>query len=120
FMFVIPLVLLCSACSIYHINSEDVSSDFYYPKASINDVVYIENIQEKHEVIGFITVNTERNQRLSEVMQKLKREAAILGADAITDIKSDATGQWKKLPAQEIIGNGYVRANFTASAVVFK
>ncbi len=50
----------------------------------------------------------------------MKREAAILGADAITNIQSDATGAWKKLPAQEVVGNGYVRANFTATAIVFK
>lgn len=47
----------------------------------------------------------------------MKREAAILGGDAITDIQSDATGTWKRLPIQKTIGNAYVRSNYTAEVV---
>ena len=57
---------------------------------------------------------------MDQIIEKLKREAAVLGADAITDIKTDSTGTWKKLPLQHVLGNAYVRANFTATAVVFK
>jgi hypothetical protein len=114
------VLILASGCSIYHVNSEETATEFYPSKASPNDVVYLESITDPYEVIGYVTVNTERNQRMSDVIAKMKREAAILGADAITNIKGNATGQWKKLPAQEMIGNGYVRANFTATMVVLK
>ena len=56
--------------------------------------------------------------KIKEGIEKMKSEAAILGGEAITDIQSDATGLWKRLPAQRTIGNAYVRANFTASVVV--
>lgn len=110
---------MTAGCSIYHINSEETTSTYYPSKTSAGDVVYLETLDRAHEVVGQITVNTERRQRLSEVLEKMKREAAIIGADAITDIKEDSTGQWKKLPKQDFIGNGYIRANFLATAVVF-
>ncbi len=87
---------------------------------SYDDVIYIENLDKPHDVIGRIIVNAERRQRVSEVLDKMKREAAILGGDVITDIQSDATGEWKKLPAQQVIGNAYVRSNFSATVTVIK
>ena len=118
--FLIPLIFLFPACSIYHVNSEDASSEYYQPKNSADQVVYMETVDRPNEIVGYITVNTERNQRMSDVLAKMKHEAAILGADAITDVHTDASGVWKKLPAQHFLGNGYVRANFKAAAVVFK
>ncbi len=116
----LTLTLFLSGCSLYHVDSEDIATDYYPSKSSPNEVVYLEEIKRSFEIIGYVTVNAERRQRVGEIIEKMKREAAILGGDAITNIKSDATGQWKQLPAQELIGNGYVRANFTATAVVFK
>jgi len=84
------------------------------------DVVFLEKSDRPCEVIGYVNVNAERRQLFSEVLEKMKREAAIMGGDAITDLRSDATGQWKRLPAQQIIGNAYVRANFTVSVIIFK
>ena len=116
----ITFVLLTSSCSIYHINSVD-SGDTYYPAKSTDEVVYLEEIDEDYEIIGTVTVNGERKQRnIDDILGKMKREAAILGGDAITDIQSDATGVWKRLPVQQTISNAYVRANYTASVVVFK
>jgi len=114
------LMLFTCSCSVYHITSEGTTNEYYPSKEIAEDVVYVKNVNQPHEVIAHITVNTERRQKLGDIIAKMKREAAILGADAITDIKSDATGRWKKLPAQDLIGNAYVRANFTVSAVVFK
>lgn len=113
-------ICLTSGCSLYHVDSRDVTTEYYPPKKSAGDVVYLEETNKTHELIGYVTVNTERRQRISEVIEKMKYEAAILGGDAITDIQTDATGQWKKLPAQKLIGNAYIRANFTAAVVVFK
>ena len=116
----ITFVVLTSSCSIYHVNSVS-TTDTYYPQKSIDQVVYMEHIDQPHETIGIITINAERQQRsMTEIIVKMKREAAILGGDAITNIQSDATGVWQRLPAQQTIGNAYVRANFTASVVVLK
>lgn len=116
----ITFILLTSSCSIYHVNSVD-SGDIFYPQKSPDEVVYLEDIDEDHEIIGTVIVNGERRQRdFDNIIVKMKREAAILGGDAITDIRSDATGAWKNLPAQQTIGNAYVRANYMASVVIFK
>jgi len=114
------LILGISACSIYHIDSQDAGTKYYPPKKSSEDIVYLEKIDQPYETVGQVIVNTERRQQISDVLEKMKREAAILGADALTNIKTDATGTWKNLPAQELIGNAYVRANFSATAIVFK
>lgn len=120
----LPLLFFLSftlgSCSIYHIDSQEDTLNYYPPKKNISEVVYLEKVDRPYEVIGRVTVNTERRQKLSDVMAKMKREAAILGADAFTNIRTDASGVWKKLPAQEVIGNAYVRANFTADLIVFK
>ena len=120
FIIFISIAILASGCSFYTVDSQNASEEFYPSKKSANDVVYLENVDKPHDVIGYVTVTTERNQHMNEVIEKMRHEAAILGADAITDIKTDATGVWKKLPAQKVIGNAYIRANFTATAVVFK
>ena len=116
------IVLLTAGCSIYSVDSQSLTEEFYPSKSSANDVVYLETVTQPHEVIATVVVNTERRQqqKMEDVIEKMKREAAILGGDAITDIKTNAGGTWKKLPAQKLIGNAYVRANFSASVVVFK
>lgn len=119
-LILIFLVYLTSGCSVYHINSEDISSNYYPSKKTAKEIIYVENIDKPHEIIGFVTVNTERRQSISAVIEKMKRESAILGGDIITDIKTNATGTWKKLPAQQVIGNAYVRADFTATIAILK
>jgi hypothetical protein len=96
----IAFVFLTSSCSVYHINSTD-NPDNYHPSKSIDEVVYLETVDQDFTVIGTVTVNGERKQRsVDDIIVKMRREAAILGGDAITDVQSDATGTWKKLPAQ--------------------
>lgn len=114
------LIILLTGCSIYHIDSQESTLDYYPSKGSIEDVVYMEDITEPHEVIGRVTVNAERRQSIEDVINKMRREAAILGGDAITNIQTDATGTWKKLPAQQVIGNAYIRANFSATVVTLQ
>ena len=116
----ISLAVLTSACSVYTINSQDTTGELYPSKNSPRDVAVLDTVDRPHLVIATITVTTERNQRLGDVIEKMKREAAILGGDAITNIQTDATGAWKKLPAQKLVGNGYVLANFTTSVIIFK
>ncbi|MFA5087620.1 MAG: hypothetical protein WC552_01135 [Candidatus Omnitrophota bacterium] len=116
----LSIILFATGCSLYQITSEDTTLDFYSPKASPNDVAFLETVNQPHQEIGFAIVNTERRQSLDMVIEKLKREAAILGGDAITNIQTDATGFWKSLPAQQLIGQAYIRANFKATVIVFK
>ncbi|MCK5180274.1 MAG: hypothetical protein KAR32_12165, partial [Candidatus Omnitrophica bacterium] len=72
----IAFVLITSSCSIYHINSVD-SGDTFYPAKAIDEVVYLEEITEDHQIIGTVTVNGERKQRnIDDVIIKMKREAA--------------------------------------------
>jgi len=98
-------ILSLSACSIYHIDSRDSTTHYYPSKKSTDEIAYIEKIDQPHEIIGYVTVNTERRQTITDVLEKMKREAAILGAEALTNIQTDASGTWKNLPAQELIGN---------------
>ena len=113
-------VFLASGCSIISVDSKDLTEDYYPSKRSKDDVVYLEQVDKPHKAIATVIVNAERNQRINDVIEKMKYEAAILGGDAITDLKTNAGGIWKKLPAQKFVSNGYVRANFTASVVIFQ
>ena len=114
------MTFFLTGCSLYTVDSQYMTDEFYPSKTSDTDIIYIENIDKPHDVIATIVVNTERRQTIANVLDKMKHEAAVLGGDAITNIQTNATGTWKKLPAQKLIGNGYVRANFSASVVVFK
>ena len=109
-----------SGCSMYHVSSEETTLNYYPPKASTAGISYQEIVDQPHEVIGYVTVNSERRQKIDEIIERMKRETAILGGDIITNLQSDSTGEWKSLPAQEIIGNAYVRANFRATVVILK
>lgn len=120
FFLVLFLTISTNGCSIYHVDSQDISSTFHPSKRSINEVEYLSEVERPHEIVGYVTVNTERSQKFDEIIERMKREAAILGGDAIINIRSDATGQWKRLPVQDVIGNAYIRANYSAAVIIFK
>ena len=115
------VLLMAPACSIYDVRSQDVSTDFYPPKEDPGEVQYMENVRRRHEVLGYVTVNTERNQPMDEILQQMKKEAAILGGDAITNIRTNAgTGKWARIKPKELLGNAHIRANYIATVVVLK
>ncbi len=114
------LVVFSSGCTVYQINSQETSQDFYVPKANIDDVAYLEKVDKPYTEIAIVTVTTERNQTLEEVLPKLKQEAAALGADAITDIQSGSGDMWKRLKPQQLLGNAYIQTDYTAKAIVWK
>jgi len=120
FLFLFILTFFTSACSVYHVTSDDTTGDVYPQKHSPQEILYLETVDRPFEIIGYVHVTTERRQQMSDVIERMKYEAAIIGGDAIVDITSDATGTWKKLPAQNFIKNGYVRANFSATVIIFK
>ena len=105
---------------MYSIDSKDTTQNFYPPKKSIDEVVYMEKMDKPYEEIGIVTITTERRQTLDEILPKLKQEAAILGGDVITDIQTDATGFWKSIKFQKLLGNGYIRCNVSAKVLVLK
>jgi len=117
-----PLLLLAafSGCTFYQINSKDTSEDYYSPKTNIDQVTYIEKTDKPYTEIGIISVTTERRQGLEDVLPKLKQEAGILGADAITDVHKGPTDIWMKLKPQQLLGNAYIRTTYTAKAIVWK
>jgi len=114
------LSIAMSGCSLYSINSEEVTENYYPPKGSAESVIYLEEVTDKHEVIGFVSVNTERRQKMQDVLEKMKREAAILGGDAITNITRKTAGGSEKMKMaglQKFFENSYIRATFTATVI---
>jgi hypothetical protein len=113
-----------SGCTVYQIDSKDTSMDYYPPKTNIDDVAYVEKVDKPYVEIGTVTVTTERNQALSDILPKLKQEAGMLGADAITDVQGNPTEIWKALTAtkasQQLLGNAYVRMTYSAKAIAWK
>jgi hypothetical protein len=106
-------------CSMYSIDSQDTTLDFYPPKASPDKVAYLEKVDQPHEVIGLVTVDAERNRPFDEVVAKMKDEAAILGGDAITDVHQDF-GERAGQRTGSLLGNAHVRIRYIAKVVAFK
>lgn len=119
-LFLMISLLSVASCTFYKVDSKETTDAFYPPKTSVDNVQYLETVDQPHDVIAQVTVNAERTKTLDDVILKIRREAAILGGDAVTNIRTDASGTWKKLPAQKLIGNAYVRANYIADVIIFK
>lgn len=114
------LTLFVSACSLYSVNYEETATTFHPPKKSANEVAYLEEVTKPHDVVGVITVNTERRQKVEEVIEKMKREAATLGGDAITNVTMDSgSGTRKKLLGAKLFANANIRTTFTATVIAF-
>lgn len=107
-------------CSFVKVDSAETTSEIYSPKKSADEVKYIETLNQNYEVIGVVTVNAERRKDIDELIPKMKREAAILGGDAITNIRAEASGLWKKTPLKKLLENANIRTNFKADVIVFK
>ncbi len=121
FFLLMAIIFLTSGCSLYQIESDSIIYTPHPKKETLNDIAYLENVNKPYEVIGQITVNAERNQRRANVIEKLKTEAAILGGDAITNIRTNTgTGQWAKIKPKKIFGNANIRINYVADVIVFK
>lgn len=114
------LLILTSGCSFYNINSEEITENYYPPKKSPESVVFLDEVKEPHEVIGFVTVNTERRQKMQDVLEKMKREAAVLGGDAITNITRKTSSGNEKMKLAKLMKyfeNGALRSTFTGTVV---
>ena len=114
------LAIFSSGCTVYRIDSKDTSRDLYVSKTSIDEVAYVEKTDKPYIEIGTVTLTTERNQSWQDVLPKLKQEAGMLGADAITDVENGATDLWKKIAPEKFLDNAYIRTTYTAKAIVWK
>ena len=115
------LLAFLTGCSFYQITSEETTFDYYAPKASANDVLYLAKVDRPHRVIGYVTVNAERNQKRENVLNKLKREAALMGGDGITNIATNqGTGLWAQKKPAYFFGRANIRENYIADVFVFE
>lgn len=112
-------VFVFSGCSLYRLDSEDTTLDFYPPKASVNDVVYLKKIDKPYEVVGVVSLDAERMHPIEDVLMKMRYEAAILGGDAITDLRSDLD-EVKQKKVEQLFVNARLRVRYSARVVVFK
>jgi len=120
FFMVLACAGLLSACSLYQVNSDYTSNEFYPPKETVGQVIYLETVDRPHQVLGSVTVNVERHQKLSNILERMKREAAILGGDAVSNIRTNTgTGKWAQIKPKELFGNANVRSNYVADVIVF-
>ncbi len=115
------MVGFCFGCSLYQIESDSVTfGRLESAKKSARDIQYLETVSKPHTVIGTIKVNSERNQKFEAVLEKLKTEAAVLGADAITNIQTNTgTGTWARIKPKNLMGNANIRLNYVADAIIF-
>jgi hypothetical protein len=104
---------------VYRIDSEDTTLDFYPPKASANDVIYLEKIDKPYEVVGVVSLDAERTRPMEDILLKMRYEAAILGGDAITDVRSDLN-EAKGGKSEPFLINARLRVRYSAKVIVFK
>jgi len=103
-----------SACSLYKIDGDEPTPVFFPSKTSPKEIVYFETANQPVELLGTVTVNTERRTPQAEVIEKAKREAAFIGGDAITNIREVPPNH------KGLLKNAYIRTNYVADVVKLK
>ena len=112
---ILLLLVLCSGCSIYKIDSQDTTLDFYSPKSSEDQVTYIEKVDKPYEVIAIESITADRTRPFQEIVDKMRQEASVLGGDAITDIRPISSKVGVTL-----LKNADLFAHYSAKVIVFK
>lgn len=112
--------ILLAGCSIYRIDSQDSTLDFYPPKSSFEQVACLEKVERPHEIIGIVTATTDRSRPTQEVINKMRHEAAILGGDAIIDIHSDDFNMGGKSENEGLFKGQSILVHYSAKVIVFK
>lgn len=119
FPFFLCFLFFMCGCTTYHVDSVDTAVDFYPPKDSEDSVVYLKNVDRPFEVIGEISVVTEQVSSPEDVFVKMRREAAILGGDAFTDIRKDGK-EWRPDEHVRGISQGRILARYSAKVIVLR
>ena len=91
-LFLMVAALMNAGCSVYHVDSEDTTLDFYPPKNSVEKVLYLEKVERPCEVIGMVNVTVDKGRPFDEVVTKMRSEAAVLGGDAVTAVRPEPDG----------------------------
>lgn len=111
-LFISAFCLLVSGCTFYNVNSEEIVAGLAATakKKEANDIAYLPQVNQPYDVIGHVSVNTERRNSFDEVLAKIKSQAAVIGGDAVTNLVNDSSA--KKIAR--------VRINYTATVIVLK
>ncbi len=109
-LLILTLTILTAGCTFYGVDAQEIMISPSGKTTNGDEVQYLETVTVPYEVIGHVTVNTERRNSMEEVIEKMKRQVAVLGGDAITNIvQSD-----KPSPIT------HVRTVYTGTVIVFK
>ena len=76
-------IFLFSGCSFYQITSDETTFDSYPPKQSPENVVYYEQVSQPNKLIGYVTMNVEKRQKKTEILEKLKHSSIRCGGEGI-------------------------------------
>ncbi len=104
------LLISVSGCTFYAVDAQEIVIAPSGKVSTEHDVQYLETVNVPYEVIGHVTVNTERRNSLEEVIEKMKRQVAILGGDAVTNI----------IQTDKPSAIAHVRTIYTGTVIVFK
>lgn len=108
---ILMLLLISSGCTFYGVDAQEiVMAPFGQNKQVASEIQYLETVTVPYEVIGHVTVNTERRNSMEEVIEKMKRQVSMLGGDAITNIvQTDKPSSITR-----------IRTVYTGTVIVFK
>jgi hypothetical protein len=110
-LMILMLLLISSGCTFYGVDAQEiVMAPFGQNKQTNIEIQYLETVTVPYEVIGHVTVNTERRNSIEEVIEKMKRQVSMLGGDAVTNIiQTD-----KPSPI------AHIRTVYTGTVIIFK
>lgn len=84
--FLFILTIPASGCTFYKVDANEIVVAPSQKFQTAHEVQYLENVTVPYDVIGHVTVNTERRNSKEEVIEKMKRQVAVLGGDAVTNV----------------------------------
>ncbi|MCB9757430.1 MAG: hypothetical protein H6753_03285 [Candidatus Omnitrophica bacterium] len=110
-LILLMLLFTLSGCTFYGVDAQEiVMAPLGQNKPAASEIQYLETVTVPYEVIGHVTVNTERRNSMEEVIEKMKRQVSVLGADAITNIvQTDKPSSITR-----------IRTVYTGTVIVFK
>lgn len=86
-MVMTTIAITCLAgCTFYRVDGDEIAYFAKHPKGNQKDIKYLETVTVPYEVIGTVEVSTERRNSIEEVVEKMQRQIAVLGGDAVTNI----------------------------------
>ncbi len=94
-----------AGCTLYNIDGDQHTAVAQRSERAVDQIEVLEKVTQAHTVIGQVMVNAERRTERNEIVAKMKKEAEMLGGDAITNITQ---------------ANALVRVRYTADVVVYQ